>query len=74
MRRVVSSHLDGAAWADIFFECALDDCAPSGARHSLAGLEEIVDKGGIDPLVVVLSWLVVFDSEVGHRAFFISIF
>lgn len=76
VRRVVLSHLDVAAWAAPFFflGCALDNCAPSGARYGLAGFEEIVGKGGLDPPLVVFSWLVVFDGKVGHRVFFISSF
>ena len=53
-----------------FLGRALDYGAPGGARDSLAGFEKVVGKRRFDPPSVVSSWLVVSESEVGHRTFF----
>ena len=56
------------------FGCALDYGGPCGARYSLASFEKVVGKRGFDPPNVVYSWLIVTESEVGHRTFFIAVF
>ena len=38
----------------------------------LASFEKVVGKRGFDPPNVVSSWLIVTESEVGHRTFFIE--
>ena len=76
VRGVVLTHFDVAACADpfFFFGGAFEDRAPGGVWNRLAGLREIVCKGGFGPPTIVFSWLVGTDDKVGHRAFFISDF